>query len=244
VYRRYLGTEPPRADCVEHAVRSVVDSIAWDPPAEGFDAGRLPPSTLPAVRAFYTGLAGVSDAGSSGWGSSGERWLELCSGLPAETGVVYLRRSAGGDDHVSSDFSPSATTTSAHSSGSSSGGGGGRQQSWLLSESDPAAVDASTPVNDYELSPTATNVLATTIALLGGMGLSPSGSSGWRWNDPAVLEACEVMGLGRHHLSPWHYSGCQQYCGSAIFWKDWHLPYDWQVLLVLIVITLRFDRSR
>eukprot|EP01043_Picozoa_sp_COSAG02_P041700 COSAG02_NODE_3479_length_6673_cov_3.496197_4_plen_315_part_00 len=52
--KRSLGEhQKPKGDCVEHALRSLVDLVAWDTVAQRWDPSRLPMSTMPAVRAFY-----------------------------------------------------------------------------------------------------------------------------------------------------------------------------------------------
>lgn len=45
--------QKPKGDCVEHALRSLVDLVVWDAAAQRWEPSRLPPSTVPAVRAFY-----------------------------------------------------------------------------------------------------------------------------------------------------------------------------------------------
>eukprot|EP01043_Picozoa_sp_COSAG02_P022791 COSAG02_NODE_1195_length_13940_cov_15.482407_4_plen_349_part_00 len=45
--------QKPKGDCVEHALRSLVDLVVWDTVAQRWDPSRLPTTTMPAVRAFY-----------------------------------------------------------------------------------------------------------------------------------------------------------------------------------------------
>jgi hypothetical protein len=52
--KRAVGVGQPKGDCVEHALRSLVDLVAWDSAQQRWDPSRLPAATLPAVVAFYT----------------------------------------------------------------------------------------------------------------------------------------------------------------------------------------------
>lgn len=52
--KRSLGEhQKPKGDCVEHALRSLVDLVVWDTARQRWDPSRLPLSTIPSVRAFY-----------------------------------------------------------------------------------------------------------------------------------------------------------------------------------------------
>ena len=51
--RSLYSHQKPKGDCVEHALRSLVDLVVWDPAAQRWEPSRLPSSTVPAVRAFY-----------------------------------------------------------------------------------------------------------------------------------------------------------------------------------------------
>ena len=79
----YRGSEP-RADCVEHALRSLIDRLAWCPETGSLDPARLPPTTLASVRGFYEQGGGEGDDAAQAL-----RWFGVCADLPAD--VEYLQ---------------------------------------------------------------------------------------------------------------------------------------------------------
>ena len=110
--RRFRGTEPPVVDCVEHAVRSICDSIAWDPHTATFDPQRFPCTTQPAVFEFYRRQAAEAATDRAapvlGLEPLGERWFTICGDQLPETGVEYFRRSESGEGALDHELAPCA----------------------------------------------------------------------------------------------------------------------------------------
>jgi len=84
----YRGSEP-RADCVEHALRSLIDRLAWCPETGSLDPARLPPTTLASVRGFYEQGGGEGDDADRAL-----RWFGVCADLPAD--LEYLQTNEWG----------------------------------------------------------------------------------------------------------------------------------------------------
>ena len=51
---------PPRLDCVEVAVRELIELFIYDPTARALDAALLPPTATRALLEFYSGNSGSS----------------------------------------------------------------------------------------------------------------------------------------------------------------------------------------
>jgi hypothetical protein len=97
--------QPDRADCVEVVLRAIIDWLVWSPTRGGFDLGLLPPSALPAVRAYWLELSQDASAPAR-WGEPrlrekqlGQRWFDICAelrpcaflaGAPERGGVYEL----------------------------------------------------------------------------------------------------------------------------------------------------------
>jgi hypothetical protein len=106
--KRSIGGQKPKGDCVEHALRSLVDLIVWDSVAQRWDPSRLPQTALPAVHAFYADAAAQQEQGDGDVRGRGgvetrveemsARWFTLC--------CEEL-------DGVSSSATPSSSTSSA-----------------------------------------------------------------------------------------------------------------------------------
>jgi hypothetical protein len=85
-------------------VRSLVDAVVWDQWTAAFDPARLPSAAQPAVHDFYARIAerGPTDGPPEeeypivcrSNDRVADQWCDLCGGLPPESGVHYLQRSA------------------------------------------------------------------------------------------------------------------------------------------------------
>lgn len=97
-YHAYDGG-PPRLDCVEVAVRELIELFIYDPTARALDAALLPPTATRALFEFYSGNSGSSGhsgvrGGKGGGGDdASSRWFALCQGLD---GCAYLSASPRG----------------------------------------------------------------------------------------------------------------------------------------------------
>lgn len=142
----YKGSEP-RPDCVEHVVRSLLDRLTWCSATGTFDASRLPASCLPAVRQFY-----IDETASS---NSSSRSRSTAKDTSSWNEAARARRWFAICADLQADTS--ADIGAPHA----------RQLQYLRSDGDRG---------DYELAPSADNVLAATVRLL-GLGGGGSGCS-------------------------------------------------------------------
>jgi hypothetical protein len=73
-----------KPDCVEVALRELIDYLLWDDQTGQFDVSRLPPSSSPEIVSFYQTHSAVE---------GGEHWFQMLSDLP---GCLYLSVSPTG----------------------------------------------------------------------------------------------------------------------------------------------------
>ena len=80
---RFQGVSPPRADCVEVAVRELIELLLYSPDTRSFALERLPPNCSPSLRRFFQDASG--DVGDSEGRAS--TFFHLCQQLQ---GCDYL----------------------------------------------------------------------------------------------------------------------------------------------------------
>ena len=104
--KRSTGDQKPKGDCVEHALRSLVDLVAWDAAEQRWDPARLPDTALPSVVEFYADAAAQLES-SAGDARRTEgrveqmsaRWFGICLGLAG------VRSPSGHTDAVDLNYS-------------------------------------------------------------------------------------------------------------------------------------------
>lgn len=96
-YYGYDGGEI-KPDCVEVAVRELIDLLLWDEASASFDSSRLPATAVPELVALYQSAHAIpseSNDSSEGpsWRDSGREWFDMLSDIP---GCDYLSTSSNG----------------------------------------------------------------------------------------------------------------------------------------------------
>ena len=137
--------QPPVADCAEMVARELLNALLWDSATQSFDTSRLPPSSLPELRAFYApgGPADRDGAAVAGSGSGG----------------------AGGHD---SEVTGEASGEAAWHAGPPAYSTAAAAWFEIVSNRKPIAYLAGLPGQRYEMTPTVENV-ATCIGVLMGV---------------------------------------------------------------------------
>ena len=92
VHRHSFEGAPVKPDCVEVAVREVIELLLFAPAQGRFDLSRLPASANPALRAFY-GDGGAADEREA---SKSQKFFEMCQDHPQLHCHDYLSATADG----------------------------------------------------------------------------------------------------------------------------------------------------